>query len=71
MGQSKYIRFENELGNTIRISVAVSDPTTDGIGKVRVLISGPESHSSNLLTMREAQELRRALAWLPEMPERS
>ena len=68
MGQSKYTRFENELGNTIRISVAVSDPTADGIGKVRVLITGPDSHSQNLLTMREAQELRRALAWLPELP---
>lgn len=66
MGAGYWARFDNELGNAIRLSMAVSDPTMDGVGKVRITITGPDSQSENLLTMREAMELRKALARLPD-----
>ena len=49
--------FENELGNQIKVCVLRS---SDG-KRVGIVMEGPSSRSTNLITTREAQELSAAL----------
>jgi len=49
--------FENELGNQIKVAILRS---SDG-KRVGIVMEGPSSRSTNLITRREAEELSAAL----------
>lgn len=54
-------RFQNELGNAISLEIESEPAPHGGPMMVTISMTGPTSHSTNTITLREASELKAAL----------